>query len=128
MNELNTVLGLYKFNEEIESINLKLMQELETANEHGIKYFIVGDLSEKVTGFKRGERMSTIITTLNKLKKTNIKISIKNTFEDINFYKRILEKVPNIGFTFDKENAEQFSNNSIEEWNEFIDSLNVYSF
>jgi hypothetical protein len=118
---------LYKFNKDIDMTQLKLMKELQTANRHGIKYFIIGDLSEKVTGFKRGEQISSIIASLNKLKESNVRILIKNTYENIDFYKIILNKVPGIGFSFDKGNALKYSTNTIEEWLEFTDSVNDFA-
>jgi len=120
MNKLNTISNLYKFADTTESLNLQILQELASASAKGFKYFVIGDISDKVTGFQRGSLMSNVITNLKHLKdETTITLAITNTYEDINFYKVILEKVPGVCFQFDKTSAEKYSTNSIEEWEEF---------
>ena len=121
MNELNTISNLYKFEEKTENLNMQILEAMANASQQGFKYFVIGDISQKVTGFQRGSLMSNVISNLKQIKKNSqIKVAITNTYEDINFYKVILEKVPGVYFQFDKAHAEKYSSNSLEEWESFV--------
>lgn len=127
MNELNTTSKLYRFDERNENLSLKILEEIKDARAKGIKYFVIGDISDKTTGFQRGSIMSNVITNLKKLKEqTDVVLVIKNTFEDINFYKIILNKVPGVKFQFDEDFALKYSSNDLSEWKEFLNVCEVF--
>lgn len=132
MKQLKTTSKLYKFNEEATNLHDNLVEEIKMAVKNGDDYFVIGDISERTSGFVRGSLMSNIIVNLQELANNgadNIRIAIKNTYEDLDFYSYVLEKVPGIYFCFDKEFALKYSKNSLDEWNEFLNKTKtIYSF
>ena len=118
-------LKMYKFDDASETLSSQILTEIATAKKCGIEYIVIGDLSKKTNGFKRGSILSNLVYQLNNIKSnTPIKIGIKNTYEDINFYKTILEKVPNLEFHFDMNNAQKYSSDTLASWNTFINEIN----
>lgn len=94
---------------------------LENIEQNGNNYVIVGSEIERKTGFARGSMMSVLINDLKKIKETqpHIRVAIKNTTEDLDFYSHILRKIPDLYFVFDREYAEKYSTNSTDEWLQF---------
>jgi len=125
MNQLKTTSKLYNFNEKSSNLQNNLVDEFMCAMSNGTECFIIGDISERTTGFVRGSLMSNLIVNLQELAnntKNGIRIVLKNTNEDLDFYSKILEKVPNIYFHFDRESAVKYSNNTLDEWHMFLNS------
>lgn len=128
MNQLKTTSKLYKFNDKSPNLKDNLIQEIRQAVEAGAEYFVIGDISERSSGFVRGSLMSTLIVNLKELANTantGIRIVLKNTYEDLDFYSHILEKVPGVYFYFDEEYAVKYSKNSLDEWNDFLRRTNA---
>lgn len=128
MNQLKTTSKLYNFNERSKVLTTNLVNEIRQAVEKGDENFVIGDISEKTTGFVRGSLMSNLIVNLQELTnktQNGIRIALKNTHQDLDFYSKVLEKVPNVYFCFDKDLAVKHSNNSLDEWNEFVTRTNV---
>ena len=128
MNQLKTTSKLYNFNEKLPNLRDSLVDEIRVAVENGSEHFVIGDISERTHGFVRGTLMSKLIVSLQELTnstQSDIKIVLKNTYEDLDFYSKILEKVPNVYFHFDEESAIKYSKNSLDEWNSFINNSNV---
>ncbi len=98
-----------------------MLNNLETEI-NGHQYVIIHEEIERKTGFARGYELSKWVNNIKKITEysPNKKIVIKNTTEDLDFYNYIFRKIPTIYFTFDKEYALQYSNNTLLEWNEFI--------
>lgn len=99
-----------------------LMNLEKTIN--GTNYVVIGEELERKTGFARGSVMSVLINNLKKIKATqpNIRVAIKNTTEDLDFYSQILRKVPDVYFMFDRDYAVKYSRNSLDEWTQFINT------
>lgn len=95
--------------------------KLQKLEKNGTNYVIVGDEIERKTGFERGSVMSVFINNLKKIKETqpHIKVAIKNTTEDLDFYSHILRKLPDVYFMFDRDYANKYSKYSIDEWVKF---------
>jgi sugar phosphate isomerase/epimerase len=74
-----------------------------------------------------------LLKKINKELGGNITICIENTYSNLEFYKTIIERVRghvNIGFTYDFGHAKLWSNNSAQEWNDFLKDLHskIYLF
>ena len=97
-----------------ETVSIKL-QKME---KNGTSYVVVGDEIERKTGFERGSVMSIFINNLKKIKEAqpNLKVAIKNTTEDLDFYSHILRKVPDVYFMLDTDYANRYSKYSMDEW------------
>lgn len=104
----------------------EIIDELRKATMSGKEIFVVGEVTERSSGFHRGSLLSSVIFSLKKLKeRSNIKICLKNTFEDLDFYSRILEKVPGVYFHFDAESAVKYSRNSLDEWQDIVHKYSI---
>ena len=128
MNQLKTTSKLYNFNSKNNDLKDNLVEEIRNAIENGAEYFVVGDISERTSGFVRGSLMSNLIVNLQELTnnaKNGIRIALTNTYEDLDFYSYVLEKVPGVYFHFDEEHAVKYSKNSLDEWNEFLSKTNI---
>jgi len=92
----------------------------------GNKYVVISDEVERKTGFARGSVMSVVINNLKviKAKQPNVRVAIKNTTEDLDFYSLILRKLPYVYVVFDKDCADRYSKNTIDEWLEFTNAHN----
>jgi hypothetical protein len=128
MNQLKTTSKLYNFNAKNPSLADNIVEEIRQAAESGNEYFVIGDISERTSGFVRGSLMSNLVVSLQELTnnaKDGIRIAIKNTYEDLDFYSYVLNKVPGVYFQFDEEYAVKYSKNSLDEWNEFLNRTNA---
>ena len=101
--------------------------KLQKLEKNGTNYVVFGDEIERKTGFERGSVMSVFINNLKKIKETqpNIKVAIKNTTEDLDFYSHILRKLPDVYFMFDREYANKYSKYSMDEWTKFASDHNT---
>lgn len=103
-----------------------IVGELMKATLSGKEIFVVGEVTERTSGFHRGSLLSSLVSNLKKLKESsNIKICLKNTFEDLDFYSRVLEKVPGVYFHFDEESAKKYSRNSLDEWKNIVAKYSI---
>lgn len=128
MKQLKTTSKLYNFNEKSPNLRDNLIEEIRSAINDGSEYFVIGDVSERTSGFVRGSVMSNLIVNLQELANNatnDIRIVLKNTYEDLDFYSHILEKVPGVYFQFDEEYAVKYSKNSLDEWNAFVRKTNI---
>lgn len=100
---------------------------LQKIEKNGTSYVIIGNEIERKTGFERGSIMSIFINNLKKFKKTQpgIKIAIKNTTEDLDFYSCVLRKLPDLYFMLDKDYATKYSKYSIEEWSKLANDYSI---
>jgi hypothetical protein len=95
--------------------------KLQKMEKNGTNYVVVGEEIERKTGFERGSVMSMFINDIKKIKETqpNMKVAIKNTTEDLDFYSHILKKVPDVYFMFDRDYANKYSRYSMDDWMKF---------
>ena len=127
MNQLKSTSKLYNFNGKTNELTDNLVEAIRNAIDNGEEYFVIGDISERTSGFVRGSLMSNIIVSLQELTNNakGIRIALTNTYEDLDFYSYVLDKVPNVYFHFDEEHAVKYSRNSLDEWTEFVNARNV---
>ncbi len=99
---------------------------MQRLKKNGNRYVVIGDELERKTGFARGSVMSVVINNLKLVKQNqpDVRVAIKNTTEDLDFYSLILRKLPDVYFAFDKDYADKYSNNSMDEWIEFKNTHN----
>jgi len=107
-------------------MNYDAQNSTQRLKKNGNKYVVIGDEIERKTGFARGSVMSVVINNLKFIKNSqpDVRVAIKNTTEDLDFYSAILRKLPDVYFIFDKDYADKYSKNSMDEWQEFTNTHN----